>query len=171
MPQKSSKFWWGVLVVILLVLLVLVLVLPLVTGVKQSQLLVLRLSLEFDKNKTYFVKKKNNLRIYFPRNNNRESNYLNDKEDPCRAWNIRRTIAKSIVWTEVCYFRMFANFQNEYVHVWHINIINTHINLDLNAIKSKDGPLIYYNKDSSDWGDNCLGYNCLRRQLFITQSL
>ena len=40
----SDRFWWGVLV--LLVLLVLLL---LVTGVKQSQLLVLRLSLEFDK--------------------------------------------------------------------------------------------------------------------------
>ena len=39
----SDKFWWGVLVVLLLVLLVLV------TGVKQSQLLVLRLSLYFDK--------------------------------------------------------------------------------------------------------------------------
>ena len=37
----SDRFWWGVLV--LLVLLVV-----LVTGVKQSQLLVLRLSLEFD---------------------------------------------------------------------------------------------------------------------------
>ena len=43
----SDRFWWGVLV--LLVLLVLLL-LVLVTGVKQSQLLVLRLSLEFDKN-------------------------------------------------------------------------------------------------------------------------
>ena len=36
----SNRFWWGVLVVLVLVLLV--------TGVKQSQLLVLRLSLEFD---------------------------------------------------------------------------------------------------------------------------
>ena len=35
----SDRFWWGVLVVLLVVL---------VTGVKQSQLLVLRLSLEFD---------------------------------------------------------------------------------------------------------------------------
>ena len=41
----TERFWWGVLV--LFVLLVLVLVV-LVTGVKQSQLLVLRLSLEFD---------------------------------------------------------------------------------------------------------------------------
>ena len=40
----SDRFWWGVLVLVLLVLVVL-----LVTGVKQSQLLVLRLSLEFDK--------------------------------------------------------------------------------------------------------------------------
>ena len=40
----SDRFWWGVLVVVLLVLVVVVLV----TGVKQSQLLVLRLSLEFD---------------------------------------------------------------------------------------------------------------------------
>ena len=38
----SDRFWWGVLVVVLVVL---------VTGVKQSQLLVLRLSLEFDNNK------------------------------------------------------------------------------------------------------------------------
>ena len=38
----SDKFWWGVLVVLILVLL-------LVTGVKQSQLIVLRLRLEFDK--------------------------------------------------------------------------------------------------------------------------
>ena len=37
-----DRFWWGV------VLVVLVLVVVLVTGVKQSQLLVLRLSLEFD---------------------------------------------------------------------------------------------------------------------------
>jgi len=43
----SDRFWWGVLVLVLVVLVV-VLVL-LVTGVKQSQLLVLRLSLEFDK--------------------------------------------------------------------------------------------------------------------------
>ena len=40
----SDRFWWGVLVVVLVLLVVLV------TGVKQSQLLVLRLSLEFDKN-------------------------------------------------------------------------------------------------------------------------
>ena len=40
----SHRFWWGVLVV-------LVLLVVLVTGVKQSQLLVLRLSLEFDNNK------------------------------------------------------------------------------------------------------------------------
>ena len=39
----SDRFWWGVLVLVLLVVLLLV------TGVKQSQLLVLRLSLEFDK--------------------------------------------------------------------------------------------------------------------------
>ena len=38
----SDRFWWGVLVVLVL------LVVLLVTGVKQSQLLVLRLSLEFD---------------------------------------------------------------------------------------------------------------------------
>ena len=43
----SDRFWWGVLVV-LVVLVLLVLVVLLVTGVKQSQLLVLRLSLEFD---------------------------------------------------------------------------------------------------------------------------
>ena len=36
----SDRFWWGVVVLVLLV----------VTGVKQSQLLVLRLNLEFDKN-------------------------------------------------------------------------------------------------------------------------
>ena len=41
----SDRFWWGVLVLVLLVVLLLVV---LVTGVKQSQLLVLRLSLEFD---------------------------------------------------------------------------------------------------------------------------
>ena len=41
----SDRFWWGVLVLVLLVVLLL-----LVTGVKQSQLLVLRLSLEFDNN-------------------------------------------------------------------------------------------------------------------------
>ena len=35
----SDRFWWGVLLLLLV----------LVTGVKQSQLLVLRLSLEFDK--------------------------------------------------------------------------------------------------------------------------
>ena len=39
----SDRFWWGVLVLVLVLVLV-------VTGVKQSQLLVLRLSLEFDKN-------------------------------------------------------------------------------------------------------------------------
>ena len=44
----SDRFWWGVLVLLVLLVLLLVLVL-LVTGVKQSQLLVLRLSLEFDK--------------------------------------------------------------------------------------------------------------------------
>ena len=43
----SDRFWWGVLVLLVLLVLLLVLVL-LVTGVKQSQLLVLRLSLEFD---------------------------------------------------------------------------------------------------------------------------
>ena len=43
----SDRFWWGVLVVLVVLVLLLVL---LVTGVKQSQLLVLRLSLEFDKN-------------------------------------------------------------------------------------------------------------------------
>ena len=43
----SDRFWWGVLVV-LVVLLVLLLLVLLVKGVKQSQLLVLRLSLEFD---------------------------------------------------------------------------------------------------------------------------
>ena len=37
-----DRFWWGVLVVVLVVVLLLV------TGVKQSQLLVQRLSLEFD---------------------------------------------------------------------------------------------------------------------------
>ena len=41
----SDRFWWGVLVVLLVLVLLLVL---LVTGIKQSQLLVLRLSLEFD---------------------------------------------------------------------------------------------------------------------------
>ena len=41
----SDRFWLGVLVVLLLLVLLL-----LVTGVKQSQLLVLRLSLEFDNN-------------------------------------------------------------------------------------------------------------------------
>ena len=41
----SDRFWWGVLVVVVLLLLLL-----LVTGVKQSQLLVLRLSLGFDNN-------------------------------------------------------------------------------------------------------------------------
>ena len=40
----SDRLWGGVVVRVLLLLLVLV-----VTGVKQSQLLVLRLSLEFDK--------------------------------------------------------------------------------------------------------------------------
>ena len=40
----TDRFWWGVLVVVV----VLVLVVLLVTGVKQSQLLGLRLSLEFD---------------------------------------------------------------------------------------------------------------------------
>ena len=45
----SDRFWWGVLVVlVLLVLLLVLLLVVLVTGVKQSQLLVLRLSLEFD---------------------------------------------------------------------------------------------------------------------------
>ena len=39
----SDRFWWGVLVVLVVLVLVV-----LVTGVKQSQLLVLRLSLEFD---------------------------------------------------------------------------------------------------------------------------
>ena len=42
----SDRFWWGVLVVLVVLVL---LVVHLVTGVKQSQLLVLRLSLEFDK--------------------------------------------------------------------------------------------------------------------------
>ena len=37
----SDRFWWGVVLVLFVVV---------VTGVKQSQLLVLRLSLEFDKN-------------------------------------------------------------------------------------------------------------------------
>ena len=41
----SDRFWWGVLVVVVVLLVVV-----LVTGVKQSQLLVLRLSLEFDNN-------------------------------------------------------------------------------------------------------------------------
>ena len=40
----SDRFWWGVLVVLVLVLVLVLLV----TGVKQSQLLFLRLSLEFD---------------------------------------------------------------------------------------------------------------------------
>ena len=39
----TDRFWWGVVVVV-----VVLLVLVLVTGVKQSQLLVLRLSPEFD---------------------------------------------------------------------------------------------------------------------------
>ena len=48
----SDRFWWGVLVLVLVVVVI---------GVKQSQLLVLRLSLEFDKkiqkkNKKYFEK-------------------------------------------------------------------------------------------------------------------
>ena len=38
----SDRFWWGVLLLLVLLLVLLV------TGVKQSQLLVLRLSLEFD---------------------------------------------------------------------------------------------------------------------------
>ena len=46
----TDRFWWGVLVVVL----VLVLVVLLVTGVKQSQLLVLRLSLEFDNNYDHY---------------------------------------------------------------------------------------------------------------------
>ena len=47
----SDRFWWGVVLLVLLVLLLVLLVLLLlVTGVKQSQLLVLRLSLGFDKN-------------------------------------------------------------------------------------------------------------------------
>ena len=40
----SDRFWWGVLVLLVLLLVPVLLV----TGVKQSQLLVLRLSLEFD---------------------------------------------------------------------------------------------------------------------------
>ena len=44
----SDRFWWGVLVLVLVLLVVLLLLL--VTGVKQSQLLVQRLSLEFDNN-------------------------------------------------------------------------------------------------------------------------
>ena len=47
----SDRFWWGVVLVLVLVLLVL-----LVTGVKQSQLLVLRLSLEFDKKRNSRVR-------------------------------------------------------------------------------------------------------------------
>ena len=39
----SDRFWWGVLVVLVVLVL-------LVTGVKQSQLLVLRLSLQFENN-------------------------------------------------------------------------------------------------------------------------
>ena len=45
----SDRFWWGVLVVLVLLVLLVLLLVVLVTGVKQSQLLVLRLSLEFDK--------------------------------------------------------------------------------------------------------------------------
>ena len=44
----SDRFWWGVLLV-----LVLLVVLVVVTGVKQSQLLVLRLSLDFDKKPSF----------------------------------------------------------------------------------------------------------------------
>ena len=53
-PPPSDRFWRGVVFLVLLVLLVLLLVLVvvLVTGVKQSQLLVLRLILEFDNNLT-----------------------------------------------------------------------------------------------------------------------
>ena len=43
----TERFWWGVVLVLVLVLLVLLVLL--VTGVKQRQLLFLRLSLEFDK--------------------------------------------------------------------------------------------------------------------------
>ena len=55
----SDRFWWGVLVLLVLLVLLLVLVL-LVTGVKQSQLLVLRLSLEFDKRKKRRGRKEKN---------------------------------------------------------------------------------------------------------------
>ena len=48
----SDRFWWGVLVLLVLLVLLVFLLLVLVTGIKQSQLLVLRLSLEFDN--TYF---------------------------------------------------------------------------------------------------------------------
>ena len=53
----SDRFWWGVLV-----LLVLLLLLLLVTGVKQSQLLVLRLSLEFDNIRKVNLKNQNRCR-------------------------------------------------------------------------------------------------------------
>ena len=50
----SDRFWWGVLVLVLLVLVV-VLLLLLVTGVKQSQLQVLRLILKFDPSKYSYL--------------------------------------------------------------------------------------------------------------------
>ena len=70
----TDRFWWGVLLLLLVVL---------VTGVKQSQLLVLRLSLEFDKNVTYLHKFKDK---------NAKSPKVNTVSMTCFQYNLWRNI-------------------------------------------------------------------------------